>query len=107
MSLVNSDNNCFLPALERALALGRAESIQLLFPFVASSLGAAYALAGRLAEAIPLLEQGVEQAASMKLMALHSQRVSWLGEAHLPGGPGAIKPEPNWARRPSSFARWG
>src|SRR3972149_11032024 len=86
MSLVNSDNNCFLPALERALALGRAEGTQLLFPFGASSLGAAYALAGRLAEPPPLLEQGVEQAASMKLMALPAQRVAWLGEAHLLAG---------------------
>ena len=86
LHLLKGDLPGAIPALERALALGRAESIQLLFPFVASSLGAAYALAGRLAEAIPLLEQGVEQAASMKLMALHSQRVAWLGEAHLLAG---------------------
>jgi class 3 adenylate cyclase/tetratricopeptide (TPR) repeat protein len=75
-----------IPALERALALGRAESIHLLFPFVASALGAAYVLAGRTGEALPLLEQGVEQAAALKLMALHSERVARLGEAHLAAG---------------------
>src|SRR5262249_14096399 len=46
-----------IPALERGLALSQTANILMLFPLTASSLGAAYALAGRVAEALPLLDQ--------------------------------------------------
>jgi len=51
--------------LERGLGICQAANIQLLVPFVASELGAAYTLAGRLPEALPLLEQAVAQATAM------------------------------------------
>ncbi|MGH7322120.1 MAG: AAA family ATPase [Candidatus Rokuibacteriota bacterium] len=73
-------------ALERGLVLDQVESLPLLFPFVAAPLGLAYARSGRAAEALPLLEQAVEQAAAMKLMANQSLRVTWLGEAHALAG---------------------
>jgi tetratricopeptide (TPR) repeat protein len=43
----------------------------------------AYALSGRVAEALPLLEQAVEQAASSKLMANYALWVAHLSEAFL------------------------
>ena len=55
-------------------------------PTIASSVGYAYALAGRLAEALPLLEQAVEQVMATRLLMLHSLQVAWLGEAYLLAG---------------------
>jgi tetratricopeptide (TPR) repeat protein len=49
-------------------------------------LGYAYALSGRLAEALLLLEQGVEQCAATKQMYLYPLFVAHLGEAYLLAG---------------------
>jgi tetratricopeptide (TPR) repeat protein len=49
-------------------------------------LGAAYVLAGRTVEALPLLEQAVEQAVAMRFMLDHALRVVWQGEAYLVAG---------------------
>jgi tetratricopeptide (TPR) repeat protein len=57
--------------------------IPLLFPFVAAPLGEAYTLAGRVSDAVPLLEQAVTQGAAMDLRAGHALRLAWLGEALL------------------------
>jgi tetratricopeptide (TPR) repeat protein len=51
--------------LERGLGVCQAANIRLLAPLVASDLGTAYALSGRMAEALPLLEQAVAQATAM------------------------------------------
>jgi tetratricopeptide (TPR) repeat protein len=72
-----------LPMLERAFDLAQGAHLQLLFPQVAASLGAAYALAGRTAEALPLLEQAVAQAVAMPFMFDYALRVVWLGEVYL------------------------
>jgi len=47
--------------LERGLRLCQAWDIPALFPTVASALGMAYALSGRVTEALPLLEQAASQ----------------------------------------------
>jgi tetratricopeptide (TPR) repeat protein len=49
-----------IPMLERAFALVQQAPLRLLIPRTAAPLGTAYALAGRTAEALPLLEQAVE-----------------------------------------------
>jgi tetratricopeptide (TPR) repeat protein len=73
-----------IPILERALDLAHGAHIRLLaVPWVAAPLGAAYALAGRTADALPLLEQVVAQAVTMRFMRDHALRVVWLGEAYL------------------------
>jgi tetratricopeptide (TPR) repeat protein len=54
-----------ITVLERGLGVCQAANIQLLVPLVASELGAAYALSGRMSEALPLLEQTVSQATAM------------------------------------------
>jgi tetratricopeptide (TPR) repeat protein len=66
-------------------ALCQATDIRLLFPNVASSLGAAYALAGRLAEAVRLCEQAVETGGSMRGMFVPLW-VGRLAEAYLLAG---------------------
>jgi class 3 adenylate cyclase/DNA-binding winged helix-turn-helix (wHTH) protein/tetratricopeptide (TPR) repeat protein len=75
-----------IPILERALALAQETHIQLFVPRVTSTLGAVCALAGRIADALPLLEQAVEQTVTMRFMAEHALRVVWLGEAYLRAG---------------------
>jgi tetratricopeptide (TPR) repeat protein len=53
---------------------------------ISSHLGYAYALSGRLAEALPLLEQGMEQSASMNYTFYHAFIIAWLSEAYLLDG---------------------
>jgi tetratricopeptide (TPR) repeat protein len=51
-----------IPVLERAVGLCQDWHILLLLPWQATALGLAYALAGRVAAGLALVEQGVEQA---------------------------------------------
>jgi class 3 adenylate cyclase/tetratricopeptide (TPR) repeat protein len=71
-----------IPILERALTLCHVH-IPALFPEVASVLGYAYTLSGRHPEALPLLEQVVEQAVSMSLVVYHALWLTWLSEVYL------------------------
>jgi len=64
--LSKGDLHQAMPVLEGSLALCRAWNIWAWFPPLASALGYAYALSGRIAEALPLLEQAVERDAAMK-----------------------------------------
>lgn len=91
--------------LERGLVVARMMGPTLLFPFVAGPLGLAYALCGRRAEGRPLLEQALEQAASLNLVANQSLRLTWLGEAHLLASGlerGGASSRPRRPRSPSS-----
>jgi tetratricopeptide (TPR) repeat protein len=69
--------------LEGGLELCRTWNIRDWFPLIAATLGAAYALAGRVTEALPLLEQAVDQATAMGIMFAHALRLAWQGEACL------------------------
>jgi tetratricopeptide (TPR) repeat protein len=72
-----------IPMLERGLTLCQAADLPLLSQTFAPALGSAYALSGRVAEAVLLLEQAVQQGVTMSIMGGHSLRVAWLGEAYL------------------------
>jgi tetratricopeptide (TPR) repeat protein len=71
-----------LPLLERAVGLCQDADLPALFPMIAVALGAAYILAGRVANAMPLLTQAMEQTTG-SFQALC--RLS-LGEAQLLAG---------------------
>jgi tetratricopeptide (TPR) repeat protein len=73
-----------IAALERGLSIYQAWPGPLFFPALASALGLAYALDGRTAEALPLLEQAVEQATQL----MHDQPLllAALSEAYLLAG---------------------
>jgi class 3 adenylate cyclase/tetratricopeptide (TPR) repeat protein len=86
LHLSRGDLDAALPLLERGVALARVENIVALVPLMASPLGAAYAMAGRDAEAVAVQEQAIEHAVSMKLMANQPLRLARLGEAHLLAG---------------------
>jgi tetratricopeptide (TPR) repeat protein len=81
--LVQGDLDRARPALERGLVVARLENIPVLFPFVAGPLGLVYARAGLAREALPLLDQAVEQAVSMDLLATRALWVAGLAEAQL------------------------
>jgi tetratricopeptide (TPR) repeat protein len=74
-----------IPMLERALDLAQGVHFRLGVPRIATLLGAAYTLAGRTTEALPLLEQAVEQDVAMHFMSDVRLGV-WLGEAYLRAG---------------------
>jgi tetratricopeptide (TPR) repeat protein len=69
-----------IPILEEGLALCENKTVPFLLPIVASELGVAYALAGRLEEAIRLCELGVSYGASMGLMFGEALRLTSLSE---------------------------
>jgi len=62
--------------LEKALAVCQTGDILMLLPDVTRALGYAYALSGRFAEALPLLEQAMKQGGSHQVS-------SYLSEAYL------------------------
>jgi tetratricopeptide (TPR) repeat protein len=82
-SLRQGDFHQAIPMLERALDLAQAAHLRVLVPVAAGFLGAAYALAGRTAKALLLLEQAVEQAMTIRNMRHHALQVVWLSEAYL------------------------
>lgn len=67
----------------RGVELCKLWTVRVWFPRLASSLGAALALSGRHAEALPLLEQAVEESDKMKVAVDQSRFRGRLGEAHL------------------------
>ena len=76
-----------MPPLEQGLQVCHTFGFTaLLFHGIAASLGAAYALVNRTAEAIPLLRKVADQAASMKLVSDHLLGAIPLGEALLSTG---------------------
>jgi tetratricopeptide (TPR) repeat protein len=72
-----------IPLLERGLALTQSADIPFLFPHTASLLSAAYALAGRSVEALPLLDQMLEHLATGRRMHLQALVLTELSEACL------------------------
>jgi predicted ATPase/class 3 adenylate cyclase len=70
-----------LPLLERAVHICRDADLPGYFPRVAAALGAAYSLAGRAADAVPLLTQAIEQATATKRVSDKALCHLCLGEA--------------------------
>ena len=86
LSLRQRDLSRAIPVLERCLDLCRVFNILLWFPETAAALGCAYAFAGRVAEALPLLEQAEQSGAAMGTMGGQSLRVGYVSEAYLLAG---------------------
>src|SRR5262249_25760719 len=75
-----------VPALEQGLVSARLQNGPVHVPVLTAPRGGAYALSGRVDGGITLLEQSVEQAAAMRLVANHSLRLAWLAWAQLLAG---------------------
>jgi len=89
-----------IAALERFVGLCRDWNLPMLSPIAASLLGYTYALRGRVSEALPLLEEAMEQAAADGNMMFY---VAWLGEGCLLGG--RADEATRFARRALDLAR--
>ena len=75
-----------LPLLERAVGLCQDADLPVYFPWMAAALGAAYILAGRIAEAVPLLTQAMEQTMATGRHGSQALCSLPLGEAQLLAG---------------------
>ncbi len=73
-------------SLERSLHIYREVGLPIFLHWVGPALGAAYALVGRVNEALTFLEQILEQDASMNVMSQNTLTVGYLAEAHLRAG---------------------
>jgi class 3 adenylate cyclase/tetratricopeptide (TPR) repeat protein len=72
-----------LPLLERAASICQETDLPFFFPRVAAALGAAYTLAGCVADAVPLLTQALEQTIAADTRGLQTRGSLPLGEAQL------------------------
>jgi tetratricopeptide (TPR) repeat protein len=86
--LCKGDLHQAISALEHGLRICRDTMLDnlLLFRIVASRLGYAYALSGRITEALMLLEQAIEWALSRRTEVANRQYIAWLGESYLMAG---------------------
>ena len=75
-----------LPLLERAMGICQDADLALFFPWLAAALGAAYTLAGRVADAVPLLTQAMEQATATETVVHQALCGLFLGEAQVLAG---------------------
>jgi class 3 adenylate cyclase/tetratricopeptide (TPR) repeat protein len=75
-----------LPLLERAVCICQEADLPVWFPRIAASLGAAYTLAGRVADAVPLLTQAMEQTIATEAVVYQALCCLPLGEAQLLAG---------------------
>jgi tetratricopeptide (TPR) repeat protein len=86
LALRQRDLSRAIPVLERCLDLCRIWNSLVWFPETAAALGCAYACAGRVAEALPLLEQAEQRDAAMGTVGGRSLQVSYASEAYLLAG---------------------
>ena len=84
--LVQGNVDFAITTLERCQKICGANNIQVLMPHIGSNLAYAYALAGRLDDAIPLMEKADEQSKLSGRKAAWALRLTWLGHASLLGG---------------------
>jgi tetratricopeptide (TPR) repeat protein len=75
-----------LPLLKRAMGLCRGTDLLLYLPLMAVALGTAYTLGVRVAGAVPVLMQAMEQTMTMEVVALQALCHLSMGEAQLLAG---------------------
>jgi tetratricopeptide (TPR) repeat protein len=86
LALRQGDLSRALPRLERAAGICQDADLPGYFPLMAAPLGAAYTLSGRIADAVRLLTQALEQNAAMETVGFQTLCRLSLGEAQLLAG---------------------
>jgi tetratricopeptide (TPR) repeat protein len=86
LSLRQGDLRMALPLLERAVGICHEADLPAYFPGIAAALGAAYTVAGRVADAVPLLTQAIEQTIAKEMVDEQVSCSLSLGEAYLLAG---------------------
>ena len=83
LALRQGDLRRALPLLERAMGLCQDTDLPIFFLPIAGALGAVYTLGGRVADAVPLLTQAMEQATAMERVNTQAFCALSLGEAQM------------------------
>jgi tetratricopeptide (TPR) repeat protein len=86
LSLRQGDLPRALPLAERAVGICHEADLPAYFPRMAAALGAAYTLAGRVADAVPLLTQGMEQSTATERVHFEMLCRLPLGEVQMLAG---------------------
>jgi class 3 adenylate cyclase/tetratricopeptide (TPR) repeat protein len=86
LSLRQGDLPRALPRLERAVGICQDWDFAVFFPQMAAPLGEAYTLAGRVADAVPLLTQALEQSIATEIVRYQALCRLSLGEAQMLAG---------------------
>ena len=86
VSLRQGDVHRAIPVLERGMGLCQDWHIPLLLPLLTAALGLAYALEGRVAAGLPLVEHGLEQQVTRGRSWRLALLITWLSEASLLAG---------------------
>ena len=86
LSLRQGDLDRARPRLERAMGICQDIDSPATFPLIAAALGTAYTLCGRVADAVPLLTQAIEQPTGRILALYQALPQLSLGEAYLRHG---------------------
>jgi len=86
LALRHGDLPGALPLLERAVGISQDADLPIFFPWMAAALGAAYTLGGRVADAVPLLTQAMEQTITTEMVGDQALCSLPLSEAQLLGG---------------------
>jgi class 3 adenylate cyclase/tetratricopeptide (TPR) repeat protein len=86
LALRQGDLSRTISRLERAMGICQDADLPYFFPWVASALGAAYTLAGRIADALPLLTQALEQTVTTDMRGLQALCCLPLAEAQMLAG---------------------
>jgi len=81
--LIKGDFAEAIPPLETALSVCDSANIPILVPRVASALGYAYAMAGRVQDALPVAERAAREVRTLELAALRSMCLRWVAEVFL------------------------
>jgi class 3 adenylate cyclase/tetratricopeptide (TPR) repeat protein len=84
--LLKGDLPRALPRLEQAIGLCQDGDYLIYFPRIAAALSAAYTLCERVADAVPLLTQALEQTIATETIYLQAHCRLILGDAHLLAG---------------------
>jgi predicted ATPase len=103
LALRQGDLSRALPLLERAVGLCQEADLPAWFPLMAAALGTAYTLGGRVADAVPLLMQAIEQITAIETVEGQVQCYLALGEAQLLTG--CLEEVHALAERALSYAR--
>ncbi len=84
--LARRDATAAVEALEHAYSLGRTHDMPAYAPRIGSELALAWALAGRVGEAISMVERAVDESTARKQVASYSKIILLLAEVYLLGG---------------------
>lgn len=80
--LSRGDLETAIPVLDHGIAFSREMDLTAWLPMLLCARGAGDARAGRTAEGVLLLEEGVGRTASLRILSRHALRLTWLAESY-------------------------